>query len=198
MNEQQVKELAKSKKALPVTTFYNPGNGTIVSLESHEGDYVAEGATILRLANLSTLWAEAQVYTSLLSAIDFKGAAIVQLPGRGGKEIRGRIEFINPEINPDTRINLIRVAIPNPDNGLKPGMPAYVILQSGKAASLTLPTDAVIRNEKQNTVWVQTGHNAYKNVVVKTGMEDNDRIEIRAGLKEGDIVVTSGAYLLNS
>lgn len=198
MNEAQVAELAKTKKASPLTSFYSPAAGYITTLESHEGDYIAEGTTIFRLSGLSSLWAEAQVYASQLSAIDNNGSAVVQLPDMGDKQINGRIEFVNPEINPATRINLVRVSIPNTGGLLKPGMPAYVVLQNRQHHSLTLPVDAVIRGEKQSIVWLQTAHNTYRSVMVQTGLEDGSRIEILSGVSGGDVVVTSGAYLLNS
>lgn len=147
---------------------------------------------------LSTLWAEAQVYTSQFSAIDRNGIAVVQLPEMQGREIKGKIEFVNPEINPDTRINLIRVSIPNTGNQLKPGMSAYVVLKSRQHQSLTLPIDAVLRDGKGATVWVKTGPHSFKIKMVTAGMESDDRIEIKSGLMEGDIVVIKGAYLLNS
>jgi Cu(I)/Ag(I) efflux system membrane fusion protein len=197
MSEEQIDELAKTKKASAHTSFYSPASGYITTLESHEGDYISEGSTIVRLADLSSLWAEAQVYTSQLSEIDRNGIATVQLPGLQ-KEISGKIEFVNPEINPDTRINLIRISILNPGNQLKPGMSAYVVLKNRQHNSLTLPVDAVIRNEKMNMVWIQLDKNSFKNVMVETGLESNDRIEIKRGLKEGDVIVTSGAYLINS
>jgi Cu(I)/Ag(I) efflux system membrane fusion protein len=197
MSDAQIDELTKTKKASTLTSFYSPASGYITTLESHEGDYVSEGGTIVRLANLSSLWAEAQVYTSQLSEIDRNGIATVQLPDLQ-KEIRGKIEFVNPEINPDTRINLIRVSILNQGNQLKPGMSAYVVLKNRQHNSLTLPADAVIRNEKMNVVWIQIDKNSFKNVMVETGLESNDRIEILSGLKEGDVIVTSGAYLINS
>lgn len=124
--------------------------------------------------------------------------AIVQLPDFDNKEIKGRIEFVNPEINPDTRINLIRVSIPNPGNQLKPGMPAYVLLKSPQRKSITLPVDAVIRDGKGATIWLQTEKNTFKSIMVQPGLESGDRIEIKSGLKEGDIVVLTGAYLLHS
>lgn len=197
MNEAQISELEKTKKTAILTSFYSSESGYITALESHEGDYVPEGKIIIRLANLSSLWAEAQVYTSQLSAIDRNGIATVQLPDIG-KEVSGRIEFVNPEINPDTRINLIRVSIANTGNQLKPGMPAYVVLKNRQRNSLTLPIDAVIRSEKHNTVWVQIDKNTFKSIMVETGLESDGRVEIRSGLKEGDVVVTSGAYLINS
>ena len=198
MSENQVQELAKSKKATPTTTFYSTSSGYITTLDIREGDYVMEGGTIVKLADLSSLWAEAQVYTSQLAELDRNSAAVVMLPDFDGKEITGRIEFVNPEINPDTRINLIRVSIPNPGNQLKPGMPAYVLLKSPLRKTLTLPVDAVIRDGKGATVWIQTANKTFKSVMVQTGLETNDRIEIKAGLKNGDVVVITGAYLLNS
>jgi Cu(I)/Ag(I) efflux system membrane fusion protein len=198
MSENQVQELATNKKATPTTTFYSTSAGYITSMEIREGDYTMEGGTIVKLADLSSLWAEAQVYTSQLADINRNSIATVQLPDFDGKEINGRIEFVNPEINPDTRINLIRVAIPNTGNLLKPGMPAYVILKSPQRKSLTLPIDAVIRDGKGATVWIQTASHTYKSVMVQTGLETDDRIEIKSGLKEGDVIVISGAYLLNS
>lgn len=198
MTENQVNELITNKKATPTTTFYSTSAGYITALDVREGDYVMEGGTVVKLADLSTLWAEAQVYTSQLAAIDLKSAATVELPDVEGTAIKGSIEFVNPEINPDTRINLIRVSIPNPGNKLKPGMPAYVVLKSQQHQSLTLPIDAVIRDSKGATVWIRTSEHSFKNKMVELGLETNDRIEITSGLEAGDVVVISGAYLLHS
>ncbi len=197
LTESQVKGLANNKKAT-TTTFYSTEAGYITSLNIREGEYTMEGGTMVKLADLSTLWAEAQVYTSQLATIDKSSIAIVQLPDFDGKEIKGTIEFVNPEINPDTRINLIRVSIPNPGNQLKPGMPAYVLLKSPQRKTFTLPIDAVIRDGNGATVWIQSANRTFKNVMVQTGVESDDRIEIKSGLMTGDVVVISGAYLLNS
>lgn len=198
MQEAQVREMELQGKTTPVTTFFSPASGYVTSLELKEGDYVMEGGTIVKLANLNSLWAEAQVYTSQLAGINIQSQALVALPDLDGRTIPGRIEFVNPEINPDTRINLVRVAIPNPGLVLKPGMPAYVILKSPKRDILSLPIDAVIRDARGATVWIRGAGNTFRPVPVKTGAELDDRIEITAGLQEGDAVVVSGAYLLHS
>ena len=198
MSNAQIEELVRTKKTTPTTTFYSNASGYITMLELKEGDYTMEGSTVMRLADLSTVWAEAQVYSSQLSQIDRNGIAEVQIPDIPGKKVTGKIAFVNPEINTDTRINLIRVSITNPGNQLKPGMPAYVILKNRKHNMLSLPIDAVIRDGKGATVWVQTEKNTFKNRMVEVGMETGDRIEIKSGLKAGDIIVTSGAYLINS
>jgi len=198
MNEAQVNELTKTKKSSPLTSFYSNESGYITELPVMEGQYVSEGSIIVKLADLSSLWAEAQVYTSQLSAIDLKGTAIVQFPDIPGKEWKGKIEFANPEIVSDSRLNLVRVSIPNPGGLLKPGMPVYVTIKSKELNTLTLPSDAVLRDGKMNIVWVQSGKNSYKMKMVQTGLESGDRLEIKSGLQNGDVVVMRGAYLLNS
>lgn len=198
MNEAQINELSHSGKYNTVTTFYSTESGYITTLDAREGDYVMEGGTVVHLADLSTLWVEAQVYTSQLTGVDLSGIALVRVPEMPGTEIRGKIEFVNPETSPDSRINLVRVTIPNNSNRLKPGMQAYVIIKSKESKMLTLPIDAVIRDGNGATVWIKTGPNIFRNKMVYTGKEAGDRIEITGGLKAGDVVVISGAYLVNS
>ncbi|MDP3666123.1 MAG: efflux RND transporter periplasmic adaptor subunit, partial [Sediminibacterium sp.] len=198
MTESQVQELARNKNASTRTTYYSAASGYITNLDVKEGDYVMVGNVIIKLVDLSSLWAEAQVYTSQMAEIDRNSIATVQLPDFDGKEIKGRIEFVNPEINPDTRINLIRVTIPNFNNLLKPGMSAYVLLKSPLRKTLTLPANAVIRDGKGATVWIRTANKTFKSIMVQTGLESDDRIEIVSGLHAGDVVVISGAYLLQS
>ena len=198
MSEAQVNELGKTKRSSPLTSFYSNAPGFITELPVMEGQYASEGMTIVKLADLSSLWAEAQVYASQLSAVNLNGIAIVQIPDLPGKEWKGKIEFANPEIITDSRLNLVRVTIPNPNGLLKPGMPAYVSIKSREVKSLTLPIDAVLRDGKMNTVWVQSAKNTFKIKMVEIGLESGDRIEIKSGLQEGDIVVMRGAYLLHS
>ncbi|MEO6582902.1 MAG: efflux RND transporter periplasmic adaptor subunit [Ferruginibacter sp.] len=197
MTEAQINTLTKSNTAKITTTVYSNQSGYITDLTIEEGEYISEGGTIVQLADLSTLWAEAQIYTSQFSQISNKGLVTVQLPDIG-KSINGRIEFVNPEISADKRLNLVRVTIPNLGNQLRPGMSAYVVLKGGQKNVLSLPADAVIRDEKGATVWVQTGKNTFKNKMVTVGIESGDRIEITYGLSQGEAVVIRGAYLINS
>jgi membrane fusion protein, copper/silver efflux system len=197
MTHAQINALSNNNKAKLTTTVYSNQSGYITELSVQEGEYISEGGTIVQLADLSTLWAEAQIYTSEYSQINKSGSVVVHLP-EIGKTISGRIEFVNPEISPDKRINVVRVTIPNQGNQLRPGMSAYVVLKGGQRNVLSLPMDAVIRDAKGATVWVQTGKNTFKNKMVTVGMESGDRIEITYGLSQGEAVVTRGAYLINS
>ncbi len=198
MSNAQVNQLASSGKSSATTTFYSNATGYITALDVQQGDYVMEGGTIIELANLTMLWAEAQVFTSQYSQLQQNASVVVRIPEIGDEAIDGTISLVNPEIVPDSRINLVRVSIPNKENKLKPGMPAYVYLDEFKSASLNLPVDAVIRDSKGATVWIKTGKNTFKNKMVTVGAEANNRIEILSGLLPGDVVVITGAYLLNS
>ena len=199
MNETQISQLPKAQRIIPTTTVYSTANGYITSLDITEGGYVSEGGIIVRLADLSVLWAEAQLYSSQRSYIDPKAIAVVSFPDMPEKSITGRIDFENPEVSPDSRINLIRVSIPNAGNQLKPGMSAYVTVKSqASGSSLSLPVNAVLRDSKGASVWVKTGKNTFRNKMVTIGVENDHRIQITSGLQSGDVVVTSGAYLINS
>jgi Cu(I)/Ag(I) efflux system membrane fusion protein len=198
MTENQINELSTSKKASPLSSFYSSTNGFIERLDVKEGDYVTEGASVIRLADLSTLWVEAQVYVSQLYLIHSGEEAIVKVPDMPDKKIKGKIDFRNPELSLDSKINLIRINISNTDYQLKPGMPAYVTLINRPVKTLSLPIDAVIQGDKTASVWVKTGKDSFKNRMVQTGLETEDRIEIKSGLSIGDVIVISGAYLINS
>jgi Cu(I)/Ag(I) efflux system membrane fusion protein len=198
MTNEQIKQLSKTKEISTSTTFYSTGDGYITELDAKEGDYMMEGASVMQLADMSTLWAEAQVYTSQLAMLDTGGTATVQIPDLNNLQISGHIGFVNPEINPDTRINLVRVTIPNTNMQLHPGMPIYVLLDNNEHSSILLPSDAVLRDENSTTVWIETKPGVYSARMVTTGTDDGNYIEITSGLKIGEIVVTSGAYLINS
>ena len=197
MTAAQIKALEKTKHAPLTTTFYSTAPGYVTSLEVTEGGYVMDGGTIIRLADLSTLWAEAQVYTTQLYQIPKGATATILVPGEA-RDIKGRIEFTNPEIATESGINVLRVLIANPGTQLKPGMSVLVRVRSAGSNTLFLPIDAIIRDAKGATVWLQTGKNKFKSHMVTTGFESNGFTEIVSGLKEGDAVVIRGTYLLHS
>jgi Cu(I)/Ag(I) efflux system membrane fusion protein len=198
MTESQLTALAATGKAAATTPFYSSAGGAITELDVKEGDYVTEGGTIVKLAGLSNLWVEAQVYTSQLSGFDPSATVNIQFPDLPGKTLQGKITFVNPEVNPDNRVNLVRVAVPNKDNLLRPGMPAYVTVKDPLRKMVSLPSDAVLRSSGMNMIWVQTAQNTFKSRMVQTGQEGDGFVEIKSGLQPGDAVVTSGAYLLQS
>ncbi|MET3981924.1 Cu(I)/Ag(I) efflux system membrane fusion protein [Mucilaginibacter sp. UYP25] len=198
LSESEIKQLVSTKDAGTKTAFYSAASGYINALDVKEGYYVMEGGAIVHLADLSTVWAEAQVYSSELSKIEKNVVAQVRIPDLGQKAFMGKVEFVNSELNSGTQINLVRVEIPNNDHLLKPGMAAYVIIKNQSHAMLSMPVNAVLRDGKAATVWLKTGAHTYKSAMVQVGMETGDKIEITSGLKGRDLVVITGTYLLNS
>lgn len=198
MTNGQINQLGQIKQIPSLTSFYSTETGYITTLNIKEGDYVMEGAPVVQLANLSTLWAEAQVYTTQMSSISQSENVSVQIPDLNNQIINGTIDFVNPETNPDTRINLVRVTIQNKNNELHPGMAVYIIINNKQHNSITLPANAILTDSKGSTVWVQTKPGVYEVRMVQTGITGNDAVEITSGLNPGDVVVTSGAYLLHS
>ncbi|MGS0748522.1 efflux RND transporter periplasmic adaptor subunit [Halpernia sp. GG3] len=197
MSEAQVKILANSKQTSTQTMFYSTDAGYITTINVNEGGFVMEGQPVLQLANLSTLWAEAQVYTTQMSSISLNQNVTVQIPDLN-ETVNGTIDFINPEIDPNSRINLVRVTIPNIKNQLHPGMSAYITVSNKARKAFMLPQEAVLRDSKGATVWVKIKDGVYEIRMVKIGVAQNNVIEIISGLTAADVVVTSGAYLLNS
>lgn len=198
MTGSQIAELATTGKASMTIPFYSTIGGIITELDVKEGDYVAEGGTIIKTANLSTVWVEAQVYSSQLSGLNPSGAVDIQFPDLPGKTFPGKIAFVSPEIDPDSRINLVRVEVVNKDNTLRPGMPAYVTVKDPPRKMVSLPSDAVLRNGNMSAIWVETTENTFSSRMVQTGQEGGGFIEIKSGMQPGDVVVISGAYLLQS
>ena len=198
MTNEQINQLAQNTQASTLTSFYSTEDGYITTLNVKEGDYVTDGGTVIQLANLSTLWAEAQVYTTQMSSFNKSENVTVQIPALNNQTVNGKIDFVNPEINPDTRISLVRITIPNVNNQLHPGMPVYITANSTSSNTIALPADAVLTDSKGSVVWVQTQPNTYEVRMVQTGVNDGNAVEVTSGLHSGDVVVTSGAYLINS
>jgi Cu(I)/Ag(I) efflux system membrane fusion protein len=196
MTDPQINALEKSNIASVTTTFYSAESGYVTSLDVSEGSYVMDGTSIIQLADLSSLWAEAQIHTSQFYQIP-KGAPATVLVTGSEKKINGRVEFANPEVATETRINLLRVLVPNPGTELKPGMSVIIRIRNARNG-LSLPADAVIRNANGGIVWVQTGKNRFRSRMVTTGLESDGLTEIVSGLTEGDAVVVRGTYLLHS
>lgn len=189
----------KDSGAIPdVFDMLSPCTGVLAAIAVQEGEYLMEGAEIFTLADLSTLWIEAQVYADDLSEIKAAMAGTVTFPEIPGLHIAGKIAFVNPELNPSSKINLVRIEVPNGDGLLKPGMLANIGVLKNKIHALALPTDAILLDSKGASVWVKTGPNQYMQTMVETGLSTDAFTEIKTGIKKGDEIVISGAYLLTS
>lgn len=193
----QIAKLAKSGQTQPTTTILSTISGTVSDIGIHEGDYVTEGTTILKATQLNTVWVEAQLYSNEAGDYKIKDAVNITFPDLGNNIIKGQVDFINPELSENSKIVLIRITVPNTGGLIKPGMQAYVSIGTGER-SLAVPNTAVIAGGKGNVVWVRNNDGSFSPKMVELGDGNNNYVEITSGLTNGEIVVTSGAYLLNS
>ncbi|MNS04784.1 Cation efflux system protein CusB precursor [compost metagenome] len=157
-----------------------------------------EGSGILKLADLNSLWLEAQVNVNDAKSVKIGQNAKISFTDYPDKTINAKVAFINPEINPDTRLLLIRMEVPNPNLFLKPGMQAIAKLTQPSVKGLFIPTDAVIREEHATYIWVEKTHGVFENIMVETGMETNGMVEILSEIDATKKVVVTGAYAINS
>lgn len=194
----QVKSLAASGKVSATTTVLSKINGTVSDIAVHEGDYVTEGMSILKTQALNSLWVQAQIYAN--EAADYKenDRVSVSFPDLGGQLINGKVAFINPELSDASKVDLIRVSIPNPQGLIKPGMLAYISIINGNNHSLAVPVSAVLADGNGSMVWVKNSDGSFSAKMIKPGAGNSNYVPILSGLNHGDIVVTNGAYLLNS
>lgn len=199
MTEAQLRTLVRGQKTDPYVTYSAPVSGVVAELSVTEGQYVGEGGNIMRLEGYGMLWVEADVYPAEADNVRLGQQVNVIIPGWEDQPQKMRISFITPALQSGSQLTQIRGTIPNKNNQWQPGLQALILLPSkSKGKTLTLPADAVIREEKGAHVWIEKGNGRYEPRMVRTGMETADQVEITTGLSEGDSVVVTGAYLLYS
>ncbi|GAC1307488.1 MAG: efflux RND transporter periplasmic adaptor subunit [Mucilaginibacter sp.] len=194
----QIKSLAMSGKVSATTTVLSKVNGTVSGIAVHEGDYVTEGMSILKTQSLNSLWIEAQVYAGETGSYKENAPVNVSFPDLGGQRITGKVEFANPELTGTSKVDLVRISIPNPLGLIKPGMLAYVTIANGNNRALAVPASAVLTNGRGSRVWVKNTDGSFSPKTITTGPGNQTYVPVTSGLNAGDIVVSNGAYLLNS
>ncbi len=198
LSNAQIETIKSSKEISPYTIFYSNSSGTISEIIATEGSYAMEGAGIIKLANLNSLWLETQVNINYAKSMHLGQNAKVSFTDYPDKTIIAKISFINPEINPDTRLLLIRMEVPNPNLLLKPGMQAIARLTQSNIKGIFVPTDAVIREENASYIWIEKRPGVFESLMVETGAETNGMIEIKSEIDSSKKVVITGAYAINS
>jgi len=197
-SQAQLRNLLNQTKASPLITVNATQSGTIKEINIVEGQYVSEGTSVMKLEDFAELWIEADVYPDEVKSLKTGMEMNVSVNRPRARTESVRIDFISPQADPATQIVKIRGKIRN-DGDLQPGMHATVLLPGSESSEgISVPLDAVIREEGGAHVWVKTGKATFEPRKVTTGNEDASRIIILSGLENEKEVVTSGAYLLTS
>lgn len=198
LSNSQVEDLAKNKNVQNRITFLSPASGIVTEISVAEGQYVSEGGPLIRIEDTSNLWLEAELYPNEATLAKVGDKINVRVTGFENQPLEAKVTFLSPEFRANTQIMSMRASISNPTLALKPGMQAQVFFSHSTKNALSLPVDAVIRDGRGTHVYVQRGHNTFRPQMVKTGIEDFEKVEITEGLVEGDTVAVTGAYLLYS
>jgi len=195
----QIRELEKSGVAKQRLTFYAPQDGILASLNAREGMYLKLATEVMSLVDLASVWVHAEVFERNVDWVEPGQAAEVQLAFVPGRNWEGEVDYVYPSLNPKTRTLRVRMRFPNPGELLKPNMYARVTIFSGaKADVLSIPREALIRTGREERVILSLGEGRFAPRKVVSGLETGDRVEILGGLDEGDEVVTSGQFLIDS
>ncbi len=198
----EIKQLEKTGKVRKTLRLYSPTNGVVVHKNAVEGVFVKEGTNLYQIADLSKVWVYASIYDYELPWIREGQEARVQLSYLPEKTFTGKVIYIYPYLNEKARDVRIRMEFANPNLELKPGMYANVTLE-GKPIpnALVVPSEAVIRTGERNLVFVVRDKGKFEPREVRIGEEGgphNAYVRIISGVLEGETIVTSAQFLLDS
>lgn len=192
----QIQAISKRGKALEYLPIVSPVSGTVVEKHIVAGSAVKAGMPLLRIADLSKVWVDAQVYESDLPWIKPGMRAEVVLEDQPDRRFRGFIEFVDPIVDSVTRTARARMTLPNPDGELRPDRYARMNLQIDLGKRLLVPEQAVIYAGEKRVVFKDLGAGRLQPKKIKTGLRNADSIEVLEGLADGDKIVTSGNFLI--
>ncbi|MDB5274583.1 MAG: cusB [Chitinophagaceae bacterium] len=198
MNESQIKALESRHEAQHTVAIYSQIAGVVTAVGVQEGDYVRDGEVVFEIADLSTLWVDAEIYPDEINDFNTNDPATIRINEFPGKTWNSRITFATPQLELQSKVNILRAEISNKEMILKPGMQASVLLKGNTRSTITVPMNAVLQDSKGATVWIKKKDNTYESRMIITGFQSTDRIEVRSGIEPGEEVVINGAYLLNS
>lgn len=194
-----VDQLAHSGTAQSVITLNAPIAGVIRELDVRPGMTLAAGASVARINGLDEVWLEAAVPEAQAAGLKAGQSVDAILPALPGHPVAGTLASILPENDIQSRTLRLRIELPNPEGQLRPGMTASVSLDlAGQSEVLQIPSEAVIRTGKRDLVMLAEDQGRFRPVEVRLGPESNGKVAVLQGLSEGQQVVASGQFLIDS
>ncbi|HEY0481909.1 MAG TPA: efflux RND transporter periplasmic adaptor subunit [Kofleriaceae bacterium] len=192
----QLRAIAESHQPIERVAFRSPAAGVVIDKAVVEGDAVTAGQRLFRIADLDQIWVEADVHEADLARIPRGAPATVTLTYLPGKSFAGKVAFIYPYLDPMSRTGRVRIALANPQLELKPDMFATVTFALSLGERLQIPSSAVVYTGPRRVVFVDVGDGRLRPQDVTIGARTGDVVEVIGGLRAGDLVVTSGNFLI--
>ena len=193
-----IDSVARTGRISNVVTITTPVGGAIETLDVRQGMTVSMGQTLAQVSGLSTVWLTAAVPEVQAGHVKVGQQVTVDLTAFPGETFTGRVSAILPTAQADSRTLSVRVELPNSGGKLRPGMFANVHLNGQSSPALFVPSEALIRTGKRTIAMLASGNGRFMPAEVQVGRENGDRTEILSGLNEGDKVVASGQFLIDS
>jgi len=195
----QIHELEKSRTIQKSMHIHSPVAGTVITIGAREGQYVTPTTELYMVVDLSRVWVYADIYEYELPWVSTGDDVEMTLAGVPGKVFSGRLDYIYPYAESNTRSIKVRMAFDNPNFLLKPQMFSEVLIKAAEAVdAIVIPAEAVIRSGQSERVFVVRGPGKFEPIKVELGFESAGQVSILNGINEGDEVVVSAQFLVDS
>ena len=198
IKEEQIKELEKTGKPFKTLIFFSPITGLVIEKNILKGKYIMPGENLYKIADISNIWILADIYEDDLNLISIGQEATIELSYLPGEKFQGKITYIYPYLESETRTTKIRVELPNRDFKLKPEMFGNIVINVELGRKLAVHEDAIVYTGERRIVFIDKGEGFFEPREVKLGVKAGEFYEVIDGLNEGERVVSSANFLIDS
>ena len=198
LTDDQIEEVARSGKPVTNITVYSPASGYITARNAFPKQRITPDTELYTITDLSRVWIMADVFEAEASLVRLNQPVNITSSYGPSSVLRGRVDYIQPQVDPTTRTLKVRIDAENPRMTLRPDMFVEVNFSIALGQQITVPTDAVLDSGLKKTVFVDRGNGYLEPREVEIGEHLGDRIEILRGLKPDERIVISGTFLIDS
>jgi multidrug efflux pump subunit AcrA (membrane-fusion protein) len=198
ISDEQIKKLDETGEVSKTMTFYSPITGFVTDRKAYPQTSVTPDTELYTVSDLSTIWANADIYEYEVPYVHVGQRATMQLSYYPGRTWTGLVSYIYPTVDPQSRTVKVRIDFPNPNFELKPQMFADVQLDINYGNKLVVPKEAVLDSGTEQTVFVAHEGGVFEPRRITTGPQMDGQVVVLSGLKPGETIVTSGNFLIDS
>ena len=197
-SDEQIVALEAAREPPHFTTFFAKSDGVVTKRNIVQGTRIEAGTDLYELADLSTVWVHADVYEYELPLVRAGLRTLIELSSQAGEPITGEVVFVYPSLNENTRTARVRVEVKNDEHRLKPGMYATALIKVDLGEQLVIDDEAVLDSGTRQLVFMDLGEGRFEPRQVHLGEYFDGQVVVRDGLVEGERIVTSGTFLVDS
>ena len=197
--EHQLKEIRNTGHVPKALHIHSPFDGIVMNIGAREGQRITPETELYMVADLSRVWVQVDIYEDELPWVRLGDEAEMELPAAPGRIFKGKLSYIYPYLDANTRTNKVRIEFANPDLVLKPEMFANIRLKASRTVdAVVIPSEAIVRSGTRDQIFVQRGPGKFEPREVTLGLQADGEVQITSGLKAGELVVTSSQFLIDS